>query len=421
MPCIPYVKALRLLNFKGVVELKLDLHESLTLLAGVNGAGKTSVLQALLAAVTEMWRLRPPHDYPRFPVPEGVVRAGTSETEIALEVAAPGRLAALGQHPMEARLAFQEPGQRFNLTNDPLLTQFFNSIPSPLPLVVYYEQNRIVGPNSSGRKVSVSSAENRSSSLNTTISSPSEFKAWFFEKEADEGQETRERKDLGYEDPELAKIRKLLERLDGFAAVRSRKPADSRERTLFLEKDGADIPFDSLSGGEQAFFLLAADLARRLMLASPGTDVAEAPGIVCIDEIELHLHPAWQKRILTTLVETFPGCQFVVSTHSPQVISGVEAQHIRLLTPAEDGGREVSQPSASKGRDSNFILRGILDTPERDDDVSHLFDKFDRLVDESELEKAECVLGELDEVVEGQSSAVAIRRAKWNRLSRRSQ
>ena len=157
------------------------------------------------------------------------------------------------------------------------------------------------------------------------------------------------------------------------------------------------------------------------MLASPDTDVAEAPGIVCIDEIELHLHPAWQKRILKTLIETFPGCQFVVSTHSPQVISGVEAQYIRLLTPAEDGVREVSQPSASKGRDSNFILRGILDTPERDDDVSHLFDKFDRLVDEGELEKAECVLGGLDEVVEGQSSAVAIRRAKWNRLSRRSE
>ena len=421
MPRFPYVKALKLRNFKGIAKMNLELDESLTLLAGVNGSGKTSVLQALLAVVTKMWRLRPPHDYPHFQVPASVGRAGTSETEIAIEIAAPGRLATLGQHPMEARLAIPEPGQGFELTRDPLLTQFFNSIPSSLPLVVYYEQNRLVGSNFGARNVSVSSAENRASSLNTTISSPSEFKAWFFEKEADEGQETRERKDLGYEDPELAKIRKLLERLDGFTAVRSRKPPDSRERTLFLEKDGTDISFDSLSGGEQAFFLLAADLARRLMLASPDTDVAEAPGIVCIDEIELHLHPAWQKRILRTLIEAFPDCQFVVTTHSPQVISGVEAQYIRLLTPAEDGVREVSQPSASKGRDSNFILRGILDTPERDDDVSHIFDKFDRLVDEGELEKAECVLGELDEVVEGQSSAVAIRRAKWNRLSRKSE
>ena len=154
------------------------------------------------------------------------------------------------------------------------------------------------------------------------------------------------------------------------------------------------------------------------MLASPDTPVAEAPGIVCIDEIELHLHPAWQRRILKTLMGTFPACQFVVSTHSPQVIGGVEARHVRLLNPAENGVRRVSQPLASKGRDSNYVLKGILDTPEREDDVSHLFAEFDRLADAGELEEAERVLGKLDEAVEGQSSGIAIRQAKWNRLRR---
>ena len=223
---------------------------------------------------------------------------------------------------------------------------------------------------------------------------------------------------MEYEDRELAVVRGLLNKLDGFSAVRSRKPSDRDERTLFLEKDGANIPFDSLSGGEQAFFLLVADLARRLMLAFPDTPVAEAPGVVCIDEIELHLHPSWQRRILRTLMEMFPACQFVVSTHSPQVIGGVEARHVRLLTLDENGVRKVSQPLASKGRDSNYVLKGILDTPERDDDVSHLFAEFDRLADAGELEDAERVLGRLDEAVEGQSSGVAIRQAKWNRLRR---
>ena len=180
----------------------------------------------------------------------------------------------------------------------------------------------------------------------------------------------------------------------------------------------ASIPFDSLSGGEQAFFLLAADLARRLMLASPGTGVEEAPGIVCIDEIELHLHPAWQKKILRTLMDTFPACQFVVSTHSPQVIGGVEAHHVRLIEPGGDGRRKVSQPLASKGRDSNYVLKGILDTPERDDGVSELFDEFDRLVDDGDLDAAERVLDELAKAIEGESSRVAIRQAKWNRLRR---
>ena len=318
---------------------------------------------------------------------------------------------------VELPLEIQEPDQHLALIDEPLSAWFFESALSPLPLVVYYEQSRDARDNIGGRSITISSERNRDSSLNTAVSSPGEFKVWFFEKEADEGQESRERKDPEYEDPELAEIRKLLDRLDGFTAVRSRKPLNE-ERTLYLEKDGANIPFDSLSGGEQAFFVLAADLARRLMLDSPDKPVAEAPAIVCIDEIELHLHPAWQRRILTALMKTFPASQFVVTTHSPQVIGGVEARHVRLLTARENGLREASQPMASKGRDSNYVLTGVLDTPERADEVSRLFAAFDDLVDDGDLETAERTLRELDEAVEGQSAAVATRQAKLNRLRR---
>ena len=117
-------------------------------------------------------------------------------------------------------------------------------------------------------------------------------------------------------------------------------------------------------------------------------------------------------------MDTFPACQFVVTTHSPQVIGGVEAHHVRLLEPAENGVRTVSQPIATKGRDSNYVLEGVLDTPERDDEVSKLFDEFDRLIDARELEDAGQVLDKLDNAVEGGSSRVAVRRAKWNRLRR---
>ena len=417
MPGFPRVKSLKLRNFKGVAELDLEFDESLTLLAGVNGAGKTSVLQALLAAVTHTWRLCPPRDYPYFVLPKHVRRAGTAVTEVVLGLKSSGGLPLADPPTVEARFVVQSPGQTLSLENGRDVNRFFNGVQPPLPLVVYYEQSRDARETGHRQQVTVSPQQNRDSSLHTTISSPLEFKVWFFEKEADEGQESRERKDPEYDDPELAEIRKLLDRLDGFTAVRSRKPLNE-ERTLFLEKDGANIPFDSLSGGEQAFFLLAADLARRLMLASPDTSVAEAYAIVCIDEIELHLHPAWQKRILTTLMHTFPACQFVVTTHSPQVISGVEARHVRSLKPAEDGSREVCQPMATKGRDSNYVLSGILDTPERDDEVNRLFDEFDRLVDEGKLEEAEQALHALDEAVEGQSAAVATRQAKLNRLRR---
>lgn len=417
IPDYPRVKSLKLRNFKGIAELDIEFDESLTLLAGVNGAGKTSVLQALLAAVTDAWRThallsRGIVVFPTFRFPGSVRRVGKSEPQVSLEFTITGR------PPVEAQFTVGEQNRDLNLVDPRPFLDFLKATTSPLPLVVYYEQNRVFSSNDTMWSVTVSSGKNRESSLNTTISSPSEFKSWFFEKEADEGQEVRERGDLSYEDPELANVRRLLDQLDGFTAVRSRKNPDSSERTLFLEKEGANIPFDSLSGGEQAFFMLAADLARRLMLASPEKPVAEAPAIVCIDEIELHLHPAWQRRILKTLMETFPACQFVVTTHSPQVIGGVEARHVRLLTPAEDGTRKAEQPMASKGRDSNYILKGILDTPEREDGIDALFVECDRLLDEGRLKEAEKALHKLDHAVEGQSSAVATRQAKLNRLRR---
>jgi len=404
--------ALKLRNFKGIAKMDLTLDESLTLLAGVNGVGKTSVLEALLSAVTHTW-CHIDSDYAAFSFQESVVRAKSAESEIVLELKLPD------DSTRDLRMTVNGKVPNFDgswLTFPNVFKHFVQS----LPLVVYYEQNRVANAASSWRDVSVSSSQNRRTSLHTTVSSPGEFKAWFFEKEADEGLETRKRQNLMHSDPELDAVRRLLKPLDGFTAIHSRKTPDRSERTLFLVKDDADVPFESLSGGEQAFFLLAADLARRLMLAapSPSTTLKDAPGIVCIDEIELHLHPAWQKKILKTLMDTFPACQFIVTTHSPQVIGGVEAHHVRLLEPAENGVRTVSRPIATKGRDSNYVLEGVLDTPERDDEVSKLFDEFDRLIDARQLEEAGQVLDKLDEAVEGESSRVAVRRAKWHRLRR---
>ena len=421
MPHTLRLNSLKLHNFKGIAELDLELDESLTLLAGVNGVGKTSVMQALLVAVTHSWVQKPGGSYPLIGSPGSVVRAGTSGTKIVLGMSItqpdptrPGRISTI----RSVEFTIDDVVPKLDRIDRQSLRKFLEELPGPLPLVVYYEQNRGISPNSSGRRVTVSSRRNRDSSLDTTVSSPTEFKIWFFEKEGDEGREALRRQSLKYEDPELATIRGLLPQFDGFTAVRSRKPPDSDERILLLEKEGMEIDFDSLSGGEQAFFLLAADLARRLMLECPDTPVDEAPGIVCIDEIELHLHPAWQRRILKTLMETFPACQFVVSTHSPQVIAGVEARHVRVLEPGKNGVRKVSPTIASKGHDSNYILEGILDTPERDEEVNQLLGKFDLLVDDRDFNRAQRVLDDLERAVEGQSSAVAIRQAKLNRLRR---
>ena len=405
MPPYPHVRSLKVQNFKGIATLDLPLNHSLTLLAGVNGVGKTSAIEALLGAVTHAWSWLGPDGKEAWFRPSGdLVRYGAREGNITIELAfAP-----------DVRSTFTIPVQAKGLGNGEYP---HHEDVSSIPLVVNFDQNRIGGLESKSRWTS---RTDREIALDTTPGALSDFKKWYFEKESDEAREAVERSDLKYTDPEVRAVQEVLRSVAGRSTVlRSRKPDGSMDRMLFLRKEGGtDIPFEALSGGEQAYFLLAVDLARRLLLEFPGSTLAEAPGFVCIDEIELHLHPAWQREILTSLTDLFPRCQFVVSTHSPQVIGGVAAQHVRLLSSDRNGHIHVTQPIASRGRDANYVLEGVMDTPEQDPRVDGLFAKFDHLIDEGAFDEADQVLDALDKLVEGKSSRVALRRAKCRRLRR---
>lgn len=94
------------------------------------------------------------------------------------------------------------------------------------------------------------------------------------------------------------------------------------------------LPVDVLSDGIRSMIAMVADIAfRATKLNGPlGADAAkQTPGIVLIDEVDMHLHPLWQQVVLQNLTCAFPQMQFIVTTHSPQVLSSVGKDHIRLL------------------------------------------------------------------------------------------
>ena len=411
MPPYPHVRSLRVRNFKGIAKLDLSLDQSLTLLAGVNGVGKTSVIEALLGAVTNVWSMLSPDGQQAWFYPSGdAVRYGVREGKVGLELEFEGDVRTTCDATVTAKGSVD-----LGPSENKVLTGLCKDL-SRIPLIVYYDQNRIGGLESD--RYRSRSDTNREEALETTPGTLSDFKNWFFEKESDEAREAVERSDLKYTDPEVRAVQEVLRTIAGSSAIlRSRKPDGSMDRMLFLRQEGGfDIPFEALSGGELAYFLLAVDLARRLLLEFPGSTLTEAQGLVCIDEIELHLHPAWQREILASLMDQFPRCQFVVSTHSPQVIGSVAARHVRLLSSKGNGHIDVTEPIASKGRDTNYVLEGILDTPEQDPRVDDLFAKFDQLVDNGAFKKADRVLDELDDLIEGKSSRVSVRRAKCRRM-----
>ena len=126
------------------------------------------------------------------------------------------------------------------------------------------------------------------------------------------------------------------------------------------------------------------DLTRRLAQANPAMEdpASEAEAVVLIDEIELHLHPKWQRQIVHKLRTTFPLCQFIATTHSPQVIGEVEYDRIHVLA---DG--EVYCPTHSFGVDSSRVLEEIMDTPPRTAEVEDLLTKVSQEVGKQRLRR----------------------------------
>ena len=138
--------------------------------------------------------------------------------------------------------------------------------------------------------------------------------------------------------------------------------------TLEIRDNAAQIylPVDSLSDGIRAVVTLAADIAFRCIKLNPQMN-KDAPqqteGIVLIDEVDMHLHPKWQQTILTQLRTAFPKIQFIVTTHSPQVLSTVAAENIRLIEQDENGDYHITTPEFSPlAHESGTALAQIMDT-----------------------------------------------------------
>jgi predicted ATP-binding protein involved in virulence len=113
--------------------------------------------------------------------------------------------------------------------------------------------------------------------------------------------------------------------------------------------------------------------------------------VVLIDEIELHLHPSWQRRVLGDLTRTFPNCQFIVTTHSPQVLSEVPNEAVIVVKDFQ-----CYRPAApTEGRDANAILSEVFDVPARPAATVAELDAISDLLDSRRYEEAHARLDRL--------------------------
>lgn len=414
------VTELQLSHVRAMQNAEFKFRDGFNLVVGVNGVGKTTVLDALRVCLSRVLRTAAQLPSRSMAFEPGDIRSGMPFLEASVFFGLAGEEFRYSRLEWKEEVA-QDDTKRIDalrreiLDNDrlrdrprnllrslvdsqtlpdsdnfaPALTvwqQKMKELPSA-PLSVFFATNRSV--------LTASGAAKRKSEGGKAMAYADALvpRAWNIRELTDW---LKVQLALAKERPLAAKHAEAVQR----AATRflpectGLRPSDGPTTTLVIEKSGTVLDVRQLSDGERGILSMTLDLARRLSQANEGADdpLAEGQAVVLIDEIDLHLHPKWQRQIVQNLCAAFPRCQFIATTHSPQVIGEVEHDRIQIIA---DG--QVYSPTHSYGVDSSRVLEEVMDSDPRAKDVQKLLTEVSRVVGQQEFSRGRELLAELIE------------------------
>lgn len=264
-----------------------------------------------------------------------------------------------------------------------------------MPVVAYYGTDRAVFDTPLRRR-NFKTHFPRFDGLNGSLSSNSNFKRvfeWFHAKETEESFRQKQLRSFEYFDPDLNAVRQAIERfLPGFRDPRT----ILRPLRFVVDKKEGDVTrtfeLNQLSDGHRTCLAMVVDLACRMVEANPSgilSNPLEAEAIVLIDEVDLHLHPSWQQLIIPDLLRVFPNTQFIVTTHSPQVMSSVESRCVRKLIVNEEETKVVI-PTFALGARSVDVMEDVQEVDARPPNaITAKLDRYRMLVSDSRWDSVE--------------------------------
>jgi predicted ATP-binding protein involved in virulence len=403
-----------LANFKGFEQLDLDFESDVTVIAGINGIGKSSILYAIAVVLSKALPLftasiSKPRSFDTDDIySKGDVLKTNTKFLVMMQLNIASQLLDLGvqkeifsefldsidrfillrrndEQPKQQDLkqALQsrtltgdlEAGVRETLAILASLKKDENQ-----PIAVYFSPKRQLPgrPRSLPEQKPFKISQAFSFALDDREIELREFLDWF-----------RTQEKLGSSQIILDSLRSVItEFIPAFTNLRLR---EQPSLAFLVEKDGKPFELHQLSDGERGLLAIVFDLTRRLAIANPESSnpIAEGIALVMIDEIELHLHPTWQRQVLRRLTSTFKNCQFVVTTHSPLVIGEVEARCIRFLERDEENGRVIATiPSEAYGLDANRVLDELMGAADRNQEIADKLHDLFRLIDDEDFDAA---------------------------------
>lgn len=464
-----YLKRVTLRNFRCFEQLVLDLHPQLTVLVGLNGAGKTAVLDGIAAGLTPVMRNLSSANQ-RLPA----TGAGIGDTDFRL-ISLPTRAgkerwgaSAYAQVVIETQEGLrwdewrastkrqgvvppERVGQRALAAH---LSDIVASFESPsrqlLPVFAYYGALRGSIDVPQRLRPAKQNYTHPTSALVDSLNPRSNFRemlGWFEQAEASE---LRRNKGLPPAEWKLSlELEAVREAIRLLLNEDYGNPYFNEAHRFVVESKGSKAPFQvaQLSQGYQSMLALGMDFARRLALgndhldfdapaiidglfktlqifgrslegAQTGVATKFAPAVMLVDEIDLHLHPSWQQRVISDLMRTFPGTQIIVTTHSPQVLTTVPSESIRILS--DDG--VYAAPAGSEGAESSRLLKRVFGVDQRppESEATQELKRYLELVENDKWNDAEAISlrNKLDHRYKGEEPALLqadllIENRKW--------
>lgn len=350
--------------FRGIKNpVKVSFHPNLTAIVGINGAGKTTILEAvagLLQVMVAKIKSQAGGNITGFDYKKDI-HNGAKQAVNTLKITANGILlewsATLDKEGYQPDTIsdFGELEKLVSQANE--LLKEGNSV--CLPILAYYPFQIATSNPLEEKELKTEVFQAYDNALSGNPFEGWNFFEWF---------KGHERRSLEKEDS--LQLVKLVQRAiykflnDGINKFENLKTdyEESLSGDVVIFKNGLKLKVSQLSAGEKTFFSFVSDLVRRLSLLNKDSrNPLEGNGVVLIDEVDLHLHPAWHRTVLPRLQETFPNIQFIVTTHSPFVLQSVQNEHALLLKKNQRSkDLEAEEPEYEYGSSYETIVEEVF-------------------------------------------------------------
>lgn len=420
------IQSLKLTNFRGIEQAELALDGKSAVIYGINGMGKSTVLRACSVLFFRILNMLTESDLGS----DGKVKIEDSDIKIGAQTARISMQLNIDHTIYPYFRGAESNGKRIHLVGEAkrIVEQFrrlyvgqymvleeeetdesdrestrelvFNE--SNMPIYASYGVNRYV----SDRRNKVLKKDiklgGKLEALRDVFDPTINFQLffdWFRGRQEYENSKRVEKE--SFKDPQLSAVREAILKImdNDFSDIKIK--IDDEDAQMVAVKHHTELSIAQLSEGEKCVLAMTGDLARKLAIANPSREnPLEGEGVVLIDEVDLHLHPSWQGRMMPLLFRTFPNIQFIVTTHSPKVLSEIKDE-ANIFEIYQDGNAiNVRKQNSMNGWDINHIMRDFMHTDILNEEPQKLIDEIYNCIENENFDQAEELVDQLAKITD---------------------